>query len=442
MTKRYRLPVFANTINLPTYGRKDAAPDGWFYPRDATEQAELRAAGCDESDLDIPDAGTVDYKLSLDQMKAVQAAYTLGGGSIGGALTAAITDNVYPCEPGISRDLLVTSTGAAYVELDIPTTGQGSCNVISLSGNTLALSVNHKLQGFRLANTGSSIVCPSTTFDFGTGTEWTFMVIVRVPPDQVNQQSGTTSHAFARAGASSIELGYEGPNASNPGCIKFLARNAANNGQVSVRSNSSPTPAFAAFNPSNYGNYVAIIVRARGAAGTTENMLSPTLGTSVPVTIAAESVTLAWGNLQASDPSTVQLYGGSVNFAKSAASNTTAAVNLTPGTANTGANDIVKAAFINKWLTTTELNKMLTGKRPQDCGVTGLVDATDWYFDLDSLTAANIIDQIGGGAITSITLAGGDAATPSVDRAKTRQYVTSFSSNKLVAFMDGHAKGI
>ena len=51
MTTRYRLPLYANAINLGS-GRLDASPDGWFYPRSAAEEQALKDAGCVGDDLD------------------------------------------------------------------------------------------------------------------------------------------------------------------------------------------------------------------------------------------------------------------------------------------------------------------------------------------------------------------------------------------------------
>lgn len=45
MTTRYRMPLFAQTINVGQ-GRLDASPDGWFYPRSPAEESALVAAGC------------------------------------------------------------------------------------------------------------------------------------------------------------------------------------------------------------------------------------------------------------------------------------------------------------------------------------------------------------------------------------------------------------
>lgn len=53
MTKRYRLPLFTTRIGLPT-GSKEAASDGWFYPKDAAEEAALVEAGCEADDLNDP----------------------------------------------------------------------------------------------------------------------------------------------------------------------------------------------------------------------------------------------------------------------------------------------------------------------------------------------------------------------------------------------------
>lgn len=50
MASRYRLPMFATRIGLPT-GSKEASTDGWFYPKDATEEAALKAVGCEADDL-------------------------------------------------------------------------------------------------------------------------------------------------------------------------------------------------------------------------------------------------------------------------------------------------------------------------------------------------------------------------------------------------------
>ena len=50
MTIRYRMPLFAQTISVGS-GRLDAAPDGWFYPRTAEEEAGLVSAGCVPDDL-------------------------------------------------------------------------------------------------------------------------------------------------------------------------------------------------------------------------------------------------------------------------------------------------------------------------------------------------------------------------------------------------------
>lgn len=56
MTVRYRLPLFSQTISLPNGVRKEAAADGWFYPRDATEAALLQQIGCTSDDtVSLPD---------------------------------------------------------------------------------------------------------------------------------------------------------------------------------------------------------------------------------------------------------------------------------------------------------------------------------------------------------------------------------------------------
>jgi hypothetical protein len=53
MAKRYRLPLFTTRIGLPT-GSKEAASDGWFYPKNLAEETALQEAGCEADDLDDP----------------------------------------------------------------------------------------------------------------------------------------------------------------------------------------------------------------------------------------------------------------------------------------------------------------------------------------------------------------------------------------------------
>jgi hypothetical protein len=62
MATRYRLPVYATSTGLAT-GRKDASPDGWFYPSNAAEDAAFRAAGFEADDLTTPNDNA--YALSL-----------------------------------------------------------------------------------------------------------------------------------------------------------------------------------------------------------------------------------------------------------------------------------------------------------------------------------------------------------------------------------------
>lgn len=57
MPKRYRLALFAQAIST-AFGRKEAASDGWFYPKDAAEEDAFLKAGCQFEELldpnDIP----------------------------------------------------------------------------------------------------------------------------------------------------------------------------------------------------------------------------------------------------------------------------------------------------------------------------------------------------------------------------------------------------
>jgi len=61
MTRRYRLPLFAQTISLNTGVRKEASSDGWFYPRDGIEEVALQEAGC------LSDDDTDQWVRSLPQ---------------------------------------------------------------------------------------------------------------------------------------------------------------------------------------------------------------------------------------------------------------------------------------------------------------------------------------------------------------------------------------
>ena len=54
MPTRYRLPVFASSVSLDGIGRKEAAPDGWFWPSNPAEEAALVAMGCTADDPAVP----------------------------------------------------------------------------------------------------------------------------------------------------------------------------------------------------------------------------------------------------------------------------------------------------------------------------------------------------------------------------------------------------
>ena len=54
MPTRYRIPVFASSVSLDGIGRKEAAPDGWFWPSNPAEEAALVAMGCTADDPAVP----------------------------------------------------------------------------------------------------------------------------------------------------------------------------------------------------------------------------------------------------------------------------------------------------------------------------------------------------------------------------------------------------
>lgn len=314
------------------------------------------------------------------------------------------------------------AAGATSLQLGVPAAGAGSFEVYN--GDDLsdtAVYVKHAQRSLRLSDSGSAATLPSVTLSATADTGWTVGVLARV--HSVNALTGTTHYAFLKIGTGSAYflLGYEGPNATNPGCLKCLMPNAAANGLASVRSNASPTPAFAAFAPNQIGQWIWIFVRKHGAA-LTENVLSLSTGAEISATFADETVTLAWAPVLAPDATGTQVYAGSTGIASGAYSAANAALKVGPDASTTGTCDVAKVFVVQQTLTQAQLRQVASGKRLQDIGVT-VVDATDIYFDLNNTIAANLLDLCGGTAATSVVLAGADALTPAANAPSVLQYL-------------------
>lgn len=333
----------------------------------------------------------------------------------------------------------VKAGGPSYAELIIPSTGQGSASVRSLDGSTVSISAVAKLGGIRLANSGSSIVLPSITLPSTADAGWTVGMLVRIEDD--NLQAGTTSKQFLKVGSAPayFSLGYEGPNASNPRCIKVLMPNAGATGVASGRTGAPiATSAFAA---ANIGQWVWLFIRKAGVAGS-ETALSASTGQSTSVTIADETISIAWAPLALDEPVAMTVSVASPIIASGNYSSATGALTVGSDSSVTGTCDISKVFVLQQFVSAANLNKLTTGKRPQDIGLT-VTNATDVYYDLDSLTAAQLLDLLGGTAATSVTMAGSDALTPAASRPTTRKYIgdATFANSLEVMFADGTARG-
>lgn len=327
--------------------------------------------------------------------------------------------------------------GATKLQLAVPPTGGGEFRVRNADRKSdTAVYLKHAQPAIRLADSGSSIVLPSVTLSATADVGWTLAALVRV--QSVNTQSGTTHYAFVKIGSGSAYalLGYEGPSATNPGCLKFLMPNAAANGLVSVRSNASPTPSFAAFANANLGNHIWLFVR-KHPAPLTENILSLSTGLETSATFADETITLAWCPVLPASATGTQVYAGSTGIASGNYSAATAALKVGPDASNTGTCDVAKVMFVNQVLTQAQMRDIAKGLRPQDIGVT-VNNSTDLYYDLTSTTNTELLDLLGGTAATSVTLAGSDAATPVASRPNVLQYIGNTGSGWLQGgFADG-----
>ena len=211
--------------------------------------------------------------------------------------------------------------------------------------------------------------------------------------------------------------------------------NAAATGLVSVRSNSSPAPAFAPF--ANIGSHIWVFVR-KHPAQLIENMLSLSTGAEGSVTFNDESISLAWAPLLPLTATDTQCYGNSTSIASGAYSAPSAALTVGPDASNTGTCDVSKVMVVNQVLTQAQMREIAKGYRPQDIGVT-VNNGTDVYYDLTSTTASELLDLLGGTAATSVTLAGGDAATPVANRPTVLQYLANTGVANVVqgGFADG-----
>ncbi|QOR55230.1 MAG: hypothetical protein SHS37scaffold296_47 [Burkholderiales phage 68_11] len=328
--------------------------------------------------------------------------------------------------------------GATKLQLAVPATGGGEFRVRNADKKSdTAVYLQHAQPAVRLADSGSSVALPSVTLSATADVGWTVAALVRV--HSVNTQAGTTHYAFLKIGTGSAYflLGYEGANATNPGCLKALMPNAAATGLSSVRSNASPTPAFAAFAPSNLGNWLWVFVRKHGAA-LVENVLSLSTGLEQSATFADETVTLAWAPVLPASATGTQVYAGSTGIASGAYSAATAALKVGPDASTTGACDVAKVMVLaGACLTQAQMREIAKGFGPQDIGVT-VTNGTDVYYDLTTTVAADLLDGLGGTAATSVTLAGSDAATPVANRPSVLQRIGSTGSGWLQGgFADG-----
>lgn len=333
----------------------------------------------------------------------------------------------------------VKAGGPSYAELVIPGTGQGSASVRSVDGSTASISAVAKSGSIRMTNSGSSVVLPSVTLPSAADTGWTLGVLVRIEDD--NLQAGTTGKQFLKigSGAAYFSLGYEGPNASNPRCIKVLMPNAAANGVVSGRTG-APV-ASSAFAAANIGQWVWLFIRKAGVAGS-ETALSPSTGLPITVTITDETISTAWVPLQLDEPASTVVSVASPVIAAGLYSAATGALTIGSDSSVTGTCDISKVFVLQQFVSAANLAKLATGKRPQDIGLTP-VNGTDVYYDLDSLTASQLLDLLGGTAATSVTMAGADALTPPASRPTTRKYLgdATATTSLEVVFADGIARG-
>lgn len=328
--------------------------------------------------------------------------------------------------------------GATKLQLAVPVTGGGEFRVRNADKKSdTAVYLQHAQPAIRLADSGSSIVLPSVTLSATADVGWTVAALVRV--HSVSTQSGTTHYAFLKIGSGSAYflLGYEGPNATNPGCLKALMPNAAANGLSSVRSNASPTPTYAAFATANIGQWIWVFVRKHPAA-LTENVLSLSTGAEISATFTDETVTLAWAPVLPQSATGTQVYAGSTGIASGAYSAATAALKVGPDASTTGTCDVAKVMVLaGACLTQAQMREIAKGFGPQDIGVT-VTNSTDVFYDLTTTTATDLLDLLGGTAATSVTLAGSDAATPVANRPSVLQRIGNTGTGWLQGgFADG-----
>lgn len=362
------------------------------------------------------------------------------GGSVIAQPQTIVADSAILLGSGASGANVINSAagGATKLQLAVPSAGAGEFRVRNADRKSdTAVYLQHKQPAIRLADSGSSVQLPSVTLSATADVGWTVAALVRV--HSANTQSGTTHYAFLKIGSGSAYflLGYEGANATNPGCLKCLMPNAAASGLVSVRSNASPAPAYAPFGSSNLGAWIWVFVRKHPAA-LVENMLSLTNGTEGSVSFADESVSLAWAPVLSTTATGTQVYGNSTSIASGNYSAASAALKVGPDASTTGTCDVAKVMVLaGVCLTQAQMREIAKGFSPLDIGVT-VTNANDVYYDLTSTTAADLLDQLGGTAATSVTLAGSDAATPAANRPTVLQRIGSTGTGWLQgSFTDG-----
>lgn len=358
------------------------------------------------------------------------------------AARSAVTGNAATLSGLSSEESILVSAGAACsVILDVPDGSSGVARVINADGRSdTSVSALHRPPVVRFGDVGSSIVLPPVNLSAAADTGWTMGVLVRV--NTVNLQSGTTHCRFVRigAGAAYALLGYEGPNASSPYTAKLLMPNAAASGVVSLRPSAADNPN-TPFGSANLGDWVWLFAR-KHAAATTETVKSMSTGSEQGVTWADETITVLWCPLLSAEPPGVEVYGAGGVVSAGAFSAVNAAVTIGPDASNTGDYDIAKFFFLNQQVSASNLAKLATGKRPQDCGLT-INASTDLYYDFRSGVATDLLDVFDGAPATSATFAGADGLSPAGARPRTHSYLGNTSlASALVAYVDGAARKI
>lgn len=312
-------------------------------------------------------------------------------GSEGGAL--ALSSGIHTVVPG-TQDILLQG-GSVNLELDIQPSVDFAKLVIA---NAVASAVSQIVlaqrdqPALRFGSPTAEVVLPAITLDMSVGAEWTFMFLWRLQTETTQGAAIHTPVVTIGNGTYATELGYEGDSATARRCMKFVMANSVPNGQVAVRFGQSQ--AGSPVQASRQGTWGWMGVR-RHAVNVTETLLNAT-GSAAAGNYTAGSISLFWAPLRAYPVAGNDVFGDPLALA--ASSTVTGNVRVRCGGAvagDRGVHDVARVLFINKCATVDQIKQLAACRRPADIGMA--VDNTkDMYYVLNSLTAAQMLDELGG----------------------------------------------